>query len=342
MVAIPSLQFEHPVPESQVHKRAVSEVFPTDVVSIGADELWAGVRWPEHHSFYRHGPTRPDSYLLLETIRQLTILASHDHYGAPSSARFVMSGLGMFTLPNVEEVDLHPSEVAVRLRGTEVRRKPSGALQSVSMEVEFFAGTIPFATGHGDAMIVNERVYCRLRGGRIEEHQGGGRPRGSILSPQLVGHRDASDVVLGGAFSSTLITLSLDLDNRILFDHPLDHIAGMIPVEATRQILRVLRSDPNNELSGAEFHYAVALEFDGEITALVRASGDHAKVQFVQAGNVAVTGEVTVAPRVVAANRPGSDDRESPVRSPTVRPESRREERKSTFHELAAADLFAL
>lgn len=251
-----------------------------------------------------------------------------------------MSGLGVKFAQAAATGLPHPANVVVRLRGDRVRRTPAGALRGVRIKAEFYVGSMLFATGHGDALIVNERAYSKLRNGQTEKRHGGApRYPGATVDPRSVGHSSESDVVLSATHTADIFTLSLDLNNVILFDHPLDHIAGMIPAEATRQVVRLLRAEPDAELTSAEFHYAAALEFDGEVTIHVELDGDRAAVRFIQADKLAVSGEVTFAHSARAGNVTESDDQATRVRFQSDRPELPLEERMSTSHEFAATDL---
>jgi hypothetical protein len=344
MVEVPAAAFGHMVTPDQVHKESASEAFPTLVSSVGEHELWAEVRWPTNHAFYKDASSGLDSFMLMETVRQLTILACHYHYGTATEAHFVMSGLGLALFPLAIPEETRPTNVSARLVGTRVRRSADGTLQSVRLEAEFFHQSVPFASGHGDAMIVNERVYSRLRGGRTAKRSDPGRISSvATVAPSQVGHLSGSEVVLSSEHSSDSFTLSLDFSNPVLFDHPLDHIAGMIPVEASRQIMRCLRANPGAELSTAEFHFHRALEFDVEVNVEVSAGDeDGATLQFVQGGRVAVTCAVTVAPVATPPRGPGLGGREAVVRCPAGQPVLPQGRRTSTSREVFAGDLLAL
>jgi hypothetical protein len=247
-----------------------------------------------------------DSYLLIETIRQLTILVCHDHYGTPLGARFVMPGIGASLAPSFGGDLGVVSEIAVHLRGTNVRRTMAGALQSVELEATFYANGTLVASGHGDAVIVNDRVYSRMRGGRTEVFQGGSsRQARSTFAPHIVGHKSTTDVVLARSSTVDRFTLSLDMNNSILFDHPLDHVAGMISVEAARQIMRVSVGTPEAELGGAEFYFDAALEFGEDITVSVTRTGTDFRLAFIQGGRVAVRAEITAV--LIIALNPGME-----------------------------------
>jgi hypothetical protein len=343
MLEVPDALVGHPVSPEQVHKLAASEAFPSFVASVGEDELWAQVRWPATHSFYKDASSGLDSFMLMETVRQLTILACHYHYGTVADAHFVMSGLGVALFPLDTPARSRPTDVSVHLVGTRVRRSVDGTLQSVRLEAQFFHESALFASGYGDAMIVNQRVYSRLRGGRTVKRSNVGRVSSvATVAPSQVGHLSGSGVVLSSEYSPDSFKLSLDFSDPVLFDHPLDHIAGMIPVEASRQIMRCLRSDPGAELSTAEFRFHKALEFDGEVSVEVSAAEDGATLRFIQSGEVAVTCDVTVAPGAVPPRGQEADGREAAGHRLAGQQGLPRERRMSTSREVFAGDLFAL
>lgn len=287
----------------------MSEVFPTELMAIGADELWVGVRWPRRHMFYADPYQRVDSYLLIETIRQITILTCHQHFNTPLDAHFVMPGIGARLDNSYSGFGLPPfgvgGSIAVHIDVVNVRFKNGGGLQSVQLETQFYSDGQRFATGHGDAMVVNERVYSRLRQGRTHLILGGcSRSSRSVVSPRRVGHQSFSDVVLSQVHTDESFVLSLDLGNPTLFDHPLDHVAGMIPVEACRQIMR-LQAGPRAEFEQIELVFSKALEFDGTITAKVEHSGRQSAVTFMQNDEAAVVGVFTPRPWLFPSEVPG-------------------------------------
>jgi hypothetical protein len=337
---IPALRFTSSVSPARVHKVNVAEVFPTDVVSVGDDEMWVGVRWPALHAFYRHPAVGVDSYLLTETIRQLTILACHEHYGTPAEARFIMSGIGS-SMRNIKwPGGPGEREMAVYLRGESIRRARDGSLQGIRMAASFYADGILVASGHGDAMIVGERVYSRMRGGSTHRHSAGPvRDPGTILAPHFVGHRAHSDVLLVESDDPASFTLSLDLSNTTLFDHALDHVAGMVQVEAARQIVRVVLGNPTAELGDSEFQFLSALEFGPEVTVTTQAANGAFELSFFQGGSVAVLANVRVAGEALATAIPESDSLPGPGNLPSGLLGTLQEERIPTSHEFSVAGL---
>lgn len=295
-IVIPRLSYEQPVEKRKVHKRAISEVFPTDLVVVDTDELWIGVQWPVRHAFYSTGRGGTDSFLLLETLRQITILVCHVYYGTSETAHFVMPGLGFSSRPYSAHDDdgSDPDQVAVHVRGTAIRRSHAGDLQSIRLEADFYVGGRITASGHGDAVLASDKVYSRLRGGRTQLFLDDGmRAVDTLVRAEDVGRSSDSDVVLGRAATPGEHVLLPDLGNPFLFDHPLDHVAGMIPVEACRQMLRLVLRAPEAELESAEFSFPRALEFGEPISVRAQFDGASLSVQFVQFDEVAANAVIS-------------------------------------------------
>ena len=51
-----SPSFSSTVPRELVHRRAISEVFMTDIRRIGEGRYLAAAQWPRLHPFFRSGP----------------------------------------------------------------------------------------------------------------------------------------------------------------------------------------------------------------------------------------------------------------------------------------------
>jgi len=340
-MTIPPIPFDARVPANLVHKRDKSEVFPRALVHARQDEMWAGVRWPAQHRFYRPGAHGVDSYLIIETIRQLTILACHEHYATPLDAHFLMSAIGTTIQPSEGHRVTLGKNIAVHLRGASPRFAPDGSLRHVRIEATFFCEDgQPFATGYGDARIVTSGLYARVRSGRTTTVSGGpAHAPGTAWEPHRVGHSEQSSVVVSRNSSNDTFALALDLNDTTLFDHPLDHIAGMIPVEAARQILRLISDDPHAEISSSYFEFNRALEFGSPITVIVDSTHSTIDLSFQQDDATAVTAHL-----IPAIERPcslGSTRRSVHESHPADSRALLLAEQIATTHECAGSDLLA-
>lgn len=287
----PSLNFSRAAPRHLVHRQSIAEVFVTEVLRSGPDSFVAGVQWPRRHAVFSAPMTRLDSHLVAETIRQLTIVLCHLEYGVPLGARFLMPSLGLTIEPGAETEfsNASPANCTVFLHGEGIERKRSGELRSIRVRTDFQRNGQVVGRGHGDATLATEGVYRRLRGTAID-NMSPAWPRREldVLPPRLVGHLSTSDVVLSAGTVKNKWPLTVDTSNTVYFDHPLDHIPGILAVEAMRQAIRVASMMPEAELAFFEATFLHVLEFDSLAVVQLTESDDLFHMKIVQFGRTAV------------------------------------------------------
>ncbi len=339
----PTVSFVQAVSRHLVHRFSIGEVFITDIVPNGPDAFVAGIQWPRRHALFSAPVTRLDSHLVAETIRQLTIFLCHSRYAVPMDARFLMPGLGFTIEPGAEAEfsNAAPANCTVMLKGEDLARRRSGELRSIRVQTEFSRNGRIIARGHGDAVIAAEGVYRRLRGDALEQVSSAWlRQEATVLSPRLVGHMYASDVVLSTGSGPRSWLLSVDTANPVYFDHPLDHIPGILAVETMRQAIRSAAGLPDAELGSFEATFVHVLEFDSPAEVRLTEIGDFFHMELIQLGRTAVRAAAHVRrANVSGRGRPGPVTSQwNPGRSKPQLPAGG----SPTFLELAASGLPAL
>lgn len=273
----------------------MSEVFPTDIVQRRPDAFAVGLQWPRRHPLYCADPV--NSALVAEAIRQTTIYVCHMGYGVPLERRFLMTALGFRLERNTP--GLQPGqaiEVMTTARGSAIRRTPTGALRSARIMVEFSDARGLIAAGYGDALLVDERTYGRIRGDHVSAVPG--ERHSALVTPESVGRVSSEDVVIsreGGAFH-----VVVDGRNPFFFDHPLDHIPGVALIEACRQSMCLALDEPTADLQSFEgdFHRMVEFSAPNELRIVL---GDEISFEIRQQGEVAVTASATHAANAIAS-----------------------------------------
>ncbi|UOE42832.1 ScbA/BarX family gamma-butyrolactone biosynthesis protein [Agromyces larvae] len=282
---------------SLVHRRSTHEVLPTDFVDLGADTFEIAIQWPRRHPLWKTNPLR--SSLIAETIRQSTILTCHLGYSVSPQTRFLMTGLG-FDLAG-EPLRALPGE-AIEIRahasGSRVRRSARG-LRSVRIGFSFSQNGAPIASGHGDAMLVDDSTYLRLRGSHAGAHPPA-RIRQSVISPADVGVDASEDILLEGDRHGWVV--AVDGSHSTYFDHPLDHVPGVALVEACRQLACVETGDPTLDLRTFEAEFVRTVEFSSPARASIQRSGDGACFVITQDDAIAVDASAVVASAVATTS----------------------------------------
>lgn len=235
------LNWSRPVPEELVHRSAQSEVFITSVSRDGDDAFLLAARWPRDHSFYHADETnRHDPMLIAETMRQAGILVAHAGYDVPFRTQFIMADISFYLInPAALIVEKDHPEAVVSLSCSEVVRK-GGMLRRARFHVGFLRDGARFAYGSGLLVCVPAGAYERFRARRGLAPPAP-RPPLPRLNPAVVGRRWEDDVLLcdgpgwrrGSSAASWRV--QVNPDHPALFDHPLDHLPGMVQLEAFRQ-----------------------------------------------------------------------------------------------------------
>jgi hypothetical protein len=237
--AEPAVGFDQTIDRNLVHRAALAEVLLTDVVRLDAERFTLGVQWPRAHTFYgTDAGGRHDPMLIAECIRQSGLLLSHIGFDVPHGTQFVFRDLDFHIESEAAMlVGAVPTNLEVIVTCTELRRRDEG-LGGMRVNLELYRDGDLAAAGSGAVACVSPENYpaMRWRGGDSRTHLPAAAPPPSA-DPASVGRRSEDDVVLGvtgeeepGWWSVRVLT-----DHAVLFDHPLDHIPGMLELEAFRQ-----------------------------------------------------------------------------------------------------------
>ncbi|MFE9427059.1 ScbA/BarX family gamma-butyrolactone biosynthesis protein [Kitasatospora sp. NPDC006697] len=223
------------VPKELVHRAAVAEVLLTDWVRIDENRFTVFAQWPRSHSFFTplHGGYH-DPLIAAETIRQVGALLAHAEFEVPLARHFLMWDLEVAVRPEEMLVGDTPASLEIDVLCTEVKVR-GGQLAALRYETVLRQDGQVVATGGASYTCVSQPVYQRLRGEQLTE--GGQRvlPLTAPTAPQNVGRMSPMDVVLSPIGEPNRWQLRVDTRHPVLFDHPTDHVPGMLMVEAARQ-----------------------------------------------------------------------------------------------------------
>lgn len=229
------------VPARYVHRTAGADVLLTGWRRSGQDAFVLHARWPAEHSLLTPVCGRwHDPVLVAETVRQAGMLISHAEYCVPMDRHFLMHELDFavdpVSLPSAgraAQFDLHFS-------GHEVRQY-RGSLSSMRYTVDLVQHGRLVGNGGARFSCVTPAAYRRLRGARAGSEPDPAPP--VPAAPRSVGRARATEVVL--LAEDTAVGrwwLRLDPRHPTLVDHPVDHVPGMLLVEAARQAAEAVTS----------------------------------------------------------------------------------------------------
>jgi len=258
--------FSATVPRELVHRRSVSEVFLTGFESVGPDAFQVSVQWPRWHVFYRVADGTVDSALLVETMRQATILAAHAGYGVPLEHRFLMPTLSFDVPVGQQHHDLSVCPELILQLGVN-RISPSGSrANAFEARGDLVLSGQTLAKATAGARTLDPATYGRVRG---PVSQAMPRPRAAV-SGSAVGVVNNRNVVLGESRSPGSWPLLIDQTHPILFDHPLDHVPGVLLIEAARQATRIASGSADSDITSFSGRFDKIVEFGDDPHVQVR------------------------------------------------------------------------
>ncbi|WP_249673769.1 ScbA/BarX family gamma-butyrolactone biosynthesis protein [Pseudomonas abieticivorans] len=244
------IECENTVPRSMVHRAAVSEVFLTGAVLAGEGHFRCMAQLPRTHSYFSEHSQRHAHYdmlLLLEVFRQASIYISHAFLNVSAQDKFIY-------LDSVTHV--------TERNALAVGERPALALIEVWVVDHHWRHGVRSGVTLNMALSIDGQVAARHEGMSIRWMAGAAwarmRARGQAMvpvgadgvaqlpvpmRPSAVARQVSSNVVLGRDVAQgpgTLVaTLRVDRTPPAIFDHPLDHIPGMLLLEGFRQMALV-------------------------------------------------------------------------------------------------------
>lgn len=249
------LTYSRTVDRDLVHRDSLGEVFLTDLRVTGetGDSGYhagysAAAQLPRSHAYYGDHLLRPTAYdpvLLLEACRQAALAGAHEFYGVPGSHKFILTHLRIgLTRPEHTVVGTAPCRLTMRVAVTALRHK-EGLTTGLDYEIGLYAQDEEIGSASVGLRFKSPESYLKLR---LANRDGKPLPSSATLmdripssgvDPYQVGRTNPGNVVLadtrvtGGVGGATL---RIPASHPSMFDHPQDHLPGMVIAEAARQL----------------------------------------------------------------------------------------------------------
>ncbi|GAA3625588.1 ScbA/BarX family gamma-butyrolactone biosynthesis protein [Streptomyces fenghuangensis] len=221
--------------------RCVGKTDPAEVLVTGwlpnHDGTYAvTAHWPGVHRFYTltseaHGP-----HLFTESVRQALALLTHAAFDIPVSYRLGWERFTSTVASGALRTGADTAAVRLVVAYEPITRRRSGTTHlSASVTAELGESLLGSARVRYTAY--PPAIYDRLRGRYADAGQACARalPVPSPVAPSLTGRRRPSDVVLATGDGPRSWNLRIDTGHPVLFDHPHDHVPGMVLLEACGQ-----------------------------------------------------------------------------------------------------------
>ncbi|MCK8676007.1 ScbA/BarX family gamma-butyrolactone biosynthesis protein [Streptomyces lichenis] len=225
-----------PVTAALIHKADPEEVLLTTWRRTGENAFVFTARWPRTHGFYVASDGCYTPALFAETVRQTFSALTHAAYGVPFGYQLIWDALAFEVSPAALYVGPEPAALTLHV-GCDATRSRRGVLTAASLEVTVERNGMLLGTARTRFTVHPAALYARLRRARTDARgaMAAAPPAPAPLDPAAVGRTRAADVVLGAEGGPDRRELRVDTTHPVLFDHPVDHVPGMLLVEGVQQ-----------------------------------------------------------------------------------------------------------
>ncbi|WP_395511236.1 ScbA/BarX family gamma-butyrolactone biosynthesis protein [Streptomyces racemochromogenes] len=219
-----------------MHRASAAQVLLADWQRLDEARFSVTAQWPSSHSFF--GPVADGHYdplLCAETIRQIAYLLGHAEFAVPFGHQFVLWDLGVELLrPELLMVRETSAVLDLDVTCVDIKRR-GGRLSGLGYEAVVRRDGHVVATGRASVTCTSPAVYERLRPAHalLPDHRA--LPLTAPAAPQSVARLSPTDVVLSPLGEENRWQLRVDTSHPVLFDHWVDHVPGMVLMEAARQ-----------------------------------------------------------------------------------------------------------
>ncbi|MBX7550231.1 ScbA/BarX family gamma-butyrolactone biosynthesis protein [Streptomyces sp. NPDC004232] len=294
--------FTTTVPRQYVHRAAVSEVLLTGWRPADAPHAFVvGSQWPRGHALFAQSDGYQDPMLLAESVRQTGALLAHAEFGVEFGNQFLMGSMFFAATAPLFVATPVPTEVELHAVCHDIVRRGE-SFAGMRYEVTAMVDGAALATAGATMSCIRPNVYRRLRGERPTRCD---RLPGLPIDPALVGRTDPQHVVLSelpdGAGNRW--ELRVDCNHPIFFDHPVDHVPGMVLLEAARQAAHAVTGMPDTLVIGLDSSFERYAELDepcvveAEPTGVDAAGDVQVRVRGLQSGGPVFDARVTLRTR---------------------------------------------
>ncbi|MFI9402383.1 AfsA-related hotdog domain-containing protein [Nocardia sp. NPDC052316] len=239
--ALAALSFEQTVPRALVHRAAVNEVFLTDGAVIGKREWAVAAMLPRSHMLFNDGgnPEYLDTIAIMEITRQVTEYVAHRFVHVPDNQFLVFRDMRIDVFAP-ERLRAGPAPARVL---TIVNARTSERLAQHPVSIIVDGHECGRAGGRWLPLPLHYYEYIRERARRQTLARGPEPARrvdpSAMLAPERVGRGRPRNVLLANGIATEAdamaFLLVVDQTHPVFFDHPMDHVPGMLLLEAARQ-----------------------------------------------------------------------------------------------------------
>lgn len=276
--------FEQTVPRSLVHKRSIENVLLNEISAVAPDRFVCAGRVPTAHRFFNDAGRTPHTDILFftELGRQASLAVTHRFLHAAHDDVFIFEGSEATLAPGAWTAALRPASdaVLVEIFAREVTRRRNDAVSRVVADHVMWIGGEQVFLGTGAWTLHPAALFQRLRRSAARTHTA---PASNVIAwpaararlPRVTGDNvviSAPQPAEGeGAWTASLI---VDSTHPYFFDHPCDHVPGMLLLEGCAQIALAADTAAHRaSVASYDMTFAQFVECDSAATLTARPAG---------------------------------------------------------------------
>lgn len=245
-----TVEFARTVDRDSAHRRAVSEVFLTSAVQVDDGTFDLGSQVPRQHGYFSDhvgAGAGYDPMFFVEACRQGMFVIAHEFLGAPHGYHFILRRVELsVTDPALLAVREAPTDARIRCRIERRYRDRAGRDVGFQLRCRAHVDEREVVSCLVDVRWLSPGQYAALRAARDPvsfDAVPGDVPTGPRLPVGVLGRRNPANVLITPLSTpgpdgepGWTAGIVVDQGHPTLFDHPLDHIPGMLQIEAMRQL----------------------------------------------------------------------------------------------------------
>ncbi|MFE4513130.1 ScbA/BarX family gamma-butyrolactone biosynthesis protein [Kitasatospora sp. NPDC056783] len=252
--------FSREIRKEHVHLTSEAGLIITEWGRRGDMRFVLKVAWPQHNGgFFPPGHGLADGVMITQTVRQCGLLVAHAAFGVPFSHQTLLQSLRFQINQNHSLSHNKPTMLDVEMICVATGHRGS-VPTGLRLDVFILHEGQAMAWAEAAFTWVAPAVYRRLRGRQVAVHRQ--HPLPEPAPAPLVGRHDPADVVLSPTGEPGRWLLRTDADNRTYFDHPVDHVPGLVLIEAAQQASRALTRAAPLEPYSVSTAFSRYVEFD--------------------------------------------------------------------------------
>ncbi|MFI5663719.1 ScbA/BarX family gamma-butyrolactone biosynthesis protein [Streptomyces sp. NPDC051684] len=266
-----------PVPKELVHKHQSCQVLLKEWRSNADGSFSIPVDWPRATDLFAPLFGHVSPALLVETVRQSFPLLAHVGHDVPLGHHLLWDEFRYTSEPSAlrTAAQLPPRAVELHVTCTEAQYRGK-RVSFLAFDIDVLADGVALVRAHSRFPVLAPAIYRRLRPNAGDGRQAMARaiPLPPPLPHQPLGVGSFHDVALSPTDRPREWLLRVDVHHPFYFDHPVDHAAGTLLLEAARQAAQEIHPGLATIPAGQQALFSRYVELDQPCTVTAETVGE--------------------------------------------------------------------